>query len=109
MASGDHPGQFGPFYRLESPTQTPADAALQAASDEMWGREARGGIRPQVKAFVGPLPAGRRGVEFYTDTAPDPNGHPIEARWSPSPHGNAMSTGDFATIAVKVTRNTQDD
>jgi hypothetical protein len=109
MASGERLGIYGPFYRLESPTQTPDDAALQVASNEAWGREARGGIRPQVKAFIGPLPAGRRGVEFYTDAAPDLNGHPIEARWSPPPYGNARLVADFATIPVRIARNAQSD
>ena len=109
MTQSGEPGSYGPFYRLESPTQTPEDAARQAATGELWGREARGGIRPQVKAFIGALPEGRRGVEFYTDVAPDNNGHPVEARWSPAPHGNARADAPFAKIRVQISKNTQHD
>jgi hypothetical protein len=72
----------GPFHRLESPTQTSADAIEQVRSGEIWGRPARGSSIPCVKAYRNPLPSGQRGIQFTTPVAPQSgSGSPIEARW----------------------------
>lgn len=73
----------GPFHRLESPTQTPADANQQLLSHEIWGRSARGSDIPSVKAYRGKLPSSvDRGVEFESDAHPTRgSGTPYEARW----------------------------
>jgi hypothetical protein len=71
---------FGPFCRCESPTQTKADAQLQQASGEIWGRTPRGGMEPTVQAYPWPLAADTRGIEFTTDTIPHPNGSPYQIR-----------------------------
>jgi hypothetical protein len=65
----------GPYHRLESPTQTEADARLQVSTMMVCGRGARqagGGISdiPSVKAYMGPLPPNRDGIEFTTDVVP---------------------------------------
>ena len=70
------------YHRIESPTQTAEDATLQETSLEIWGRPARGSDQPKVKAYVGSLPLGRRGIEFTTDVKPDPNTPPGFAYWS---------------------------
>jgi hypothetical protein len=61
----DAAGSYGPFHRLESPTQTPATAALQEANGEVWRATARGGLNPAVKAYRGPLPPGARGGRVH--------------------------------------------
>jgi hypothetical protein len=71
---------FGIFYRLESSTQTPADAVLQERSGEIWGKTPRYGFEPAVKAYAGRL-VRRRGIEFTTEIAPHPTGSPLEAYW----------------------------
>ena len=51
----------------------PAETGLVRSSGFLWGRSPRlvaGGGAACVKAFVGPLPAGRRGYEFVTAVAP---------------------------------------
>lgn len=75
----------GPFHRLESPTQTVADAKLQQSSNEIWGKPgtntAQSGL-PCVKAYRNILPAAQRGVEFDTAVSPTPGGgSPLDARW----------------------------
>ncbi len=70
-----------PFYRREAPTQTSDDAILQVQSSEIWGRTPRVGYVPTVQAYAGTL-GGRRGIEFRTEVAPNPDGSPFgEARW----------------------------
>lgn len=101
---------FGPFYRLESATQTPGDARRQQLSGEIWGRAPRNSDWPQVQAYVGRLPGDRRGVEFFTSVAPDPSGHPHEARWSGGGRRPGVVTdGEFAKIPVMIVRNTQQE
>lgn len=72
---------LGPFHRLESATQSAQTALLQLASSEIWGRVARGGFVPSVKAYAGEIPAMRRGIVFSTTIDPHPNGSPLEIRW----------------------------
>src|SRR4051794_35132196 len=61
------------YHRVESPTQTKADAASQVTSMEVWGGPARGSSLPAVKAYRTPLPSPtRRGIEFCTPVAPTP-------------------------------------
>lgn len=96
------------YHRLESPTQTPADARRQAASGEMWGRTPRGGLKPTVQAFRGPLPPGCRGVEFET-TIPPTKINPLsgEVRWRKGGAGviSKQSDGEeFAVIRCRVTK-----
>jgi hypothetical protein len=70
------PLMYGPFHRLQSPTQDDHTAQLQMQSQEMWGRARRGSDIPQVQAYTGPLPRGAKGIEFTTHVAPDPQQPP---------------------------------
>lgn len=98
---------YGPFHRVASPTQTSATAKRQVASGEIWGRAARGGLFPCVKAYPNGIPPGRRGVEFTTGVAPDPHSSaPHEWRWYyPHTAGVQLRTvglDDFAAISATV-------
>ena len=107
------------YHRLESPnTQTGAVAQQQRASGEIWGKAANTSTIPTVKAYRGPLPLNKRGVEFETDILPTKGtGTPYEADWYPCLPGiNPCSPGigmiiqngiDFAVLSVNVTKNTQ--
>ena len=100
--------RYGPFHRLESPTQTVEDALQQVASGEIWGRPARGSNIPSVKAYRNTLPAGERGIQFTTEIAPHVgSGTPYEARWYyPNTPGVLLrhkSNEDFAAITADVT------
>ena len=97
---------FGPFHRLASPTQDLAVARAMEENGELWGRAPRGAATPQVQAYVGPLPENRIGVEFMTSVRPTPGTPPFEARWRPGSEGVRVD-GEFARIAIRVTRNTQ--
>lgn len=107
-SEGGRPRRFGPFYRKQSPTQTPDDAANQEKSGEIWGRGPAAGLAPQVQAYVGPLPRGIAGIEFYTDLPPDPGGPPRRVSWSGEPRRRDVRTaGGFAIIDCVITANTQ--
>ena len=73
------------YHRFISPTQTNQDLQKQIQSQEIWGQPARNVYQsdiPKVKAFVGKLPKGKKGIEFTTDILPDPNTPPYLATWS---------------------------
>lgn len=98
---------YGPYHRRESPTQTAAHARLQVASGEVWGRPARGSQIPSVKAYVGSLPGGQRGIEFHTEVPPDPGSStPFEVRWYyPQTPGVALRSGnphDYAVVKATI-------
>lgn len=110
MPSGQAPSvsvQYGPFHQLESPTQTKALAAKQQSSGEIWGKTARGGSGPSVKAYRGALPAGVRGIEFMTPVAPHPNPHPTLVQWRDTTPGVVNKQGGYVAISVRVTVNAQ--
>jgi hypothetical protein len=70
------------YYRFLSPTQTVEDIEKQIESLEIWGQPAQNFYQsniPKVKAFVGNLPPGQKGIEFTTDVSPDPNTPPYLA------------------------------
>jgi hypothetical protein len=96
---------IGPFHRRESPTQTAADAIMQCNSSEIWGRTPRGGNWPTVQAYAGPIRT-QRGVQFYTDITPHPNGSPLEIRWylgvTPGVESRVESGEVFACISAAV-------
>src|SRR5690348_208998 len=96
--------KLGPFHRIESTTQTVADAVQQVDSGEIWGRTPRGGMTPTVKAYAGPI-GGNRGVQFTTDINPHPNSAPHEARWYLGNEGVELRQhggDDFACILADV-------
>lgn len=87
------------YHRRESSTQTPADAALQEATGELWGRAPRASYIPAVKAYLGPLPPGVRGIEFTADIEPDRGTGPYAARWT-GPRAGVIVDEEFARIEV---------
>jgi hypothetical protein len=100
------PAAFGPFHRLESPTQTPEDARQQEESGEIWGRAPRGRPWPAVKAFRGSLGDGQRGVEFYTNVSPDaPNRG--QNYWTPAFNEGVRLEDGYAKIDCVIVKNTQ--
>lgn len=83
-----------------------ADAKLQERSLEVWGRAPLASEIPTVQAYRGPLPDGKRGVEFETDVPPDRWTPPLQANWSGPRPGVRVEDG-FARIEVKWPRNHQ--
>jgi hypothetical protein len=78
-AAADPPGTWGPYYRIGS-TQDDATTRNQLESEEVWGRANRGSDIPSVDAWVGPHPADRNGIEFYTDVEPSPDSPLVTVR-----------------------------
>jgi hypothetical protein len=95
------------YHRRESPTQTPEDALKQVESLELWGHESRYG-GPSVRAYVGPLPLGVRGIEFRTDCPPDHGSPPSKASWTPSRPGVRLEHG-IAKLRVLEIVNRQEN
>jgi predicted amidophosphoribosyltransferase len=99
---------FGPYHRLESPTQTIQDANHQEQSGELWGQPARWSQLPSVKAYRGPLPTAARGIEFTTQVQPHAQTHPTLVQWYEADPGVSRgATFGFVWIPIKVTRNSQ--
>ena len=94
------------YHRVESPTQTAADALTQQKTSELWGFPARGSDIPKVKAYTGPLPPGVRGIEFTTTVEPDTSCPPGYAYWS-GPRAGVIVDGNRAKIHVEIVRNAQ--
>lgn len=98
------------YHRRESTTQTPEDAQRQVQSAEVWGLGARPNGLPAVKAYLGALPEGVRGIEFTTDIPPEPTNHPFQAMWyatTPGAQTRYDNDKDFVVLSVRVLRNTQ--
>jgi hypothetical protein len=95
--------RHGPFHRLESPSQTAADTLEQVRTSEMWGRPAFLSDIPKVKAYRGPLPAGRRGIEFRTGALPDSGSPPQKIFWTALREGVRLERG-YAKISIVVVR-----
>jgi hypothetical protein len=62
---------------------------------------------PSVKAYVGPLPAVERGVEFTTPIAPLTGTAPHLAIWRRGSLGVEDTTDDMVCIPVAMTKNSQ--
>ena len=98
--------EFGPFHRLESPTQTSDDARRQEETGELWGRAPRWGIHPRVQAYADVLPEHSRGIEFMTSVPPDRDGMSGLPTWT-GPRPGVTVRGEMAVIKIRVTANTQ--
>ncbi|WP_409464318.1 hypothetical protein [Amycolatopsis sp. GA6-003] len=105
-ADAGKPARYGPYHRLESPSQSPETARLIEESNEVWGRTPRHGSNPAVRAWNGPLPPDRRGVEFYTDVKPHFYGSKSGLREWRAAQGIPVED-EFAKLEVVVTKNTQ--
>ena len=99
------------YHRLQGPTQPPDIVSVQQQTGRIRGYPARGSLIPKVKAYDGPLPEGRRGIEFTTDLRPDDGGAPGLPTWSGERigirHGTDELGRDFVEIDVVITKNTQ--
>lgn len=98
---------YGPYYRVQSPSQSASVAKLQEKSGKVWGQPARYSALPSVKAFRGPLPAGERGIEFWTTIPPHSGTHPDRVFWYEGDNGVVKERDDFVSIPVVITKNTQ--
>ncbi len=88
------------YHRLASPTQTEDDARKQLTSREIWGSTPRYGYAPKVQAYVGRLPLGEEGIEFWTDIPPDFGSPPGLVAWS-RPRQGVCVEGEYAKISVQ--------
>jgi hypothetical protein len=88
------------YHRLASPTQTEQETLQQLASGEIWGRPSVWSNLPKVKAYSGPLPHDRAGIEFRTSVPPDPGGAPGRPEWSGPRPGVAVEGGVAKLVCV---------
>ncbi|MDJ0897736.1 MAG: hypothetical protein QNJ55_02915 [Xenococcus sp. MO_188.B8] len=90
------------YYRVQTPTQTEQDIEMQINSLEIWGKAAQNVFQsdiPKVKAYVGKIPEGKKGIEFTTNIPPDPNTPPHLAYWSGNREG-VKTEGGYAKLKV---------
>jgi hypothetical protein len=99
------------YHRLQGPTQPPDIVSVQQQTGRIRGYPARGSLIPKVKAYDGPLPADRRGIEFTTDLLPDDGGAPGLPTWSGGRigirHGIDELGREFVEIDIVIIKNTQ--
>jgi hypothetical protein len=99
---------YGPFFRLESPTQTELLAWKQKETGQILGRAAPQAAFASVNAYRGSLPSNQNGIEFFTSVCPSRGaGTPYEARWYAGSVGVLVVERDgaeFAAIPVLVTK-----
>jgi hypothetical protein len=77
-------------------------------SGEIWGRPARWGHSPTVKAYVGALTPGETGIEFWSFQAPD-TAAGRRAYWrTRGPFVTIDDVTDTAKLHVAFVRITQD-
>lgn len=91
------------YHRLKSPTQSPEDARMQTTSGELWGKGYRDQGFPSVQAYTGPLPPGRRGIEFTTPVPAAKNTPPGKATWYPGTPGVRVEDG-YAKVPILVAK-----
>jgi hypothetical protein len=99
-AAGE-PEEYGPFHRLQSA----GDNELVSSTGMLGGHPARNiaaGLFPKVKAYEGPLPAGRKGIEFYTVVRPDRGCVPGCPVWSGPRLGVVASETDAELVLIAV-------
>jgi hypothetical protein len=96
-------GRYGPYYHR---AKTDEDAWSIQETGELRGTPRRGSGIPQPQAFVGPLPNGTIGIEFFTDIKPHGGTVPGYARWMEGDLGVVSIDANCAKIQVTVTKNT---
>ena len=67
--------EYGPFFRVITPTQTEEDIEKQLQSKEIWGKPPRNIYSsdiPKVQAFTEEMPGVKKnqGIKFTTDVPP---------------------------------------
>ena len=97
------------YHRIETATQPANIVAVQRREGRIRGYPALGSLIPKVKAYAGPLPSGKSGIEFTTDVLPDSGGAPGRPTWSGSRQGIIAGVDErgreFVEIRVEVTRH----
>ena len=97
-----------PFHRAGNErTQTDEHTLAVVASGVLRGYSPQGSQIPCVKAWAGPLPTGRYGLEFTTEALPDPRGVPTRPLWragSPGVRLGEDEGGPYAEIDIVVLR-----
>jgi hypothetical protein len=94
--------EYGPYHRFQSA----AVNELVERTGLLGGHPARNiaaGFVPKVKAYEGPLPPGRAGIEFVTSVAPDLHHVPGCPVWSGPRTGVVASMEEPDLVLIPVT------
>jgi hypothetical protein len=76
-------------------------------SGELWGRAPAQSSLPAVQAFLGALPVGKQGFEFYALTPPDPRfGYVVY--WRERADLTVRVENDVAKVRIMLSRVDQD-
>lgn len=98
---------FGPFFRRESPTQSGDVMRAILTSGELWGRPPRNSNVPAVQAFVGALPDGEPGFEFFAAATPHSTGGG-RAFWRVRDDGTVWGDDEWAKVNILVSHVSQE-
>jgi hypothetical protein len=91
-----------PVYHRFQDAET---SKLMIETGKVGGRAGWHSDIPKVKAFLGPLPADRAGIEFTTDIVPDRGCPPGYAFWSAGGAGvEVLESNELVAIAVTITK-----
>jgi hypothetical protein len=86
---------YGPFHRIQSAKLND----LVEKTGRIWGRPARNIFQtpfPAAKAWIGSLPEGAHGIEFFTPVEPSPSSTPKVALWYRGEPGVSEVDGEDA-------------
>ncbi len=78
-------------------------ALKQQQSQEVWGLAAQWSHLRAVKAYVGPLPPNRQGIEFMTAVAPS-RSSPYNVFWYQGDPGVSVNSQGYAVIPAIITK-----
>jgi hypothetical protein len=99
---------FGPFWRAaNSRTQDSAGMRLIIGSSELWGRAPAHSSIPAVQGYLGALPHGKKGFEFYALTPPDA-GFGYLVYWRERADESVRVEEDVAKVRIMLSRVDQD-
>ena len=94
------PDEYGPFHRIQCAHVN----EKMCASGIIGGNRSYGVGFRRVHAYVGPLPEGENGIEFWTRIAPDRGTPPHLAYWAEgSPGVGTMDLGDREIVTIVAT------
>ncbi len=90
---------YGPFHHF---LQNPNDLPKIIATNELWGRPPNGSDIPQVQAYRGEAPPGRKNViTFETAAAVKPGTAYFDVRWHPDYPDVRLENG-YAKISIRI-------
>lgn len=103
---------YGPYYRIQA-VELNEEMEQTGRVGGKALRNIYAGAHPKVKAYIGHLPAGKTGIEFFTNVPPDTNTPPGLAQWSQGNPGvldlpsDPMDGEEVVAIPAKIVKRVE--